>query len=60
LAGTLIAGLMGLAAATVVPATNVVPPPKDLPAERNLLQMGYILLCAWVTALVFAVLSRKK
>jgi hypothetical protein len=58
--GTLLAGLMALAAATVVPSTKVVPPPSDLPPERNLLQFVYILLSAWTTALVYGFLSRRK
>jgi hypothetical protein len=51
---------MALAAATVIPSMQVVPPPKDLPAERNLLQLLYIVLYGLTTAQVFEVLSRRK
>jgi hypothetical protein len=58
--GTLLAGLMGIVAATVIPSTHVVPSPRDLPPERTILQMTYILVFAWATALVYALLSRRK
>jgi hypothetical protein len=58
--GTLLAGLMSLAAATIVPATKVVPPMSKLPLERSVLQFAYIVLSAWTTALVYGLLSRKK
>lgn len=60
LLGTLLAGLMGLTAATIIPSMRVAPQPKDLPLERNLLQLSYIFIFGWVTALVFSLLSRKK
>ncbi len=58
--GTLLAGLMGLAAATVIPGMRLVPSEKDLPPQRSLMQFVYILLFGWSTALVFRVLARKK
>lgn len=58
--GTLLAGLMGATAAGAIPATQVVPWPKDLPPERTALQMTYIVFFAWTTALVFGLLSRRK
>jgi hypothetical protein len=58
--GTVLAAMIALAAATVVPATKVVPPPTELPPDRTALQTFYVLLSAWTTALVFALLSRKK
>ncbi|MEO5951578.1 MAG: hypothetical protein ABIQ44_03830 [Chloroflexia bacterium] len=58
--GTLLAALMGVTAVSVVPATKVVPWPKDLPPQRTVLQMTYILMFAWTAALTFGMLSRRK
>lgn len=58
--GTLLAALMSLTASLVVPTTKVVPWPKDLPPQRTILQMTYILMFAWTTALVFGIFSHRK
>lgn len=58
--GTVLAGIMGVTAATVIPSMRLTPPLDEIPTERKALQQSYILFYAWTTALLFGLLTRKK
>jgi len=58
--GTVLAGIMGVTAATVIPSMRLTPPLDEIPIERTALQQVYILFYAWTTALIFGLLTRKK
>jgi hypothetical protein len=58
--GTLLAGTMGVTAATIIPSMRLTPPLDEIPDERKALQQAYILFYAWTTALIFGLLTRKK
>ena len=51
---------MGVTAATIIPSMHLTPPIDEIPPERTALQQLYILFYAWVTALIFGLLTRKK
>ena len=58
--GTVLAGIMGVTAATIIPSMRLTPPLDEIPTERKALQQTYILFYAWTTALLFGLLTRKK
>jgi hypothetical protein len=58
--GAVLAGIMGVTAATVIPSMRLTPPLDEIPTERKALQQTYILFYAWTTALIFGLLTRKK
>jgi hypothetical protein len=58
--GTVLGGIMGVTAATIIPSMRLTPPLGEIPIERKVLQQVYIFLFAWTTALIFGLLTRKK
>ena len=58
--GTILAGVMGATAATLIPSMHLTPPTDEIPTERKALQQLYILFYACTTALIFGLLTRGK
>jgi len=56
--GTLLGGLMTLAASTLVPAMGVAPPADKIATNQKVMQASFIMMHAWTTALVYHFLSR--
>jgi hypothetical protein len=56
--GTLLGGLMAVAASTLVPAMGVAPPVGKVPTDQKVMQTSFIMLYGWTTALVYHFLSR--
>jgi hypothetical protein len=56
--GTLLGGLMALAASTIIPAMGVAPPADKVPTNQRVLQTSFIMMYGWTTALVYHFLSR--
>jgi hypothetical protein len=58
--GTLLGGLVGLIAATVVPSMNIMPPPAEMPPPQRAIGMVMPMLFGWTTALFFRLFSRSQ
>jgi putative membrane protein len=58
--GTLLGGLVGLIAATVVPGMKLMPPPDELPPPQRAMGMAMPMLFGWTTAFFFRLFSRSQ
>lgn len=55
--GTLLGGIVGGAALTVVPRLGLVPPPEQQSREQLIMSVGSHLVYGWSTAIVYAILN---